>query len=172
MDTRCRPRTGADESLSGYDRETITRLGETDSADVVLVKADGARSRPLKAPNEREPRIPAGTDAVVPVVSASAVGKPLESETVHRPERVAALTGFLSGEEIRPVDVANVLASEEGGRKRVPEGATVVPLINMVDDELERVNREIGRDVLARTDVPRVVLARMIAPESVVAVLD
>lgn len=42
----------------------------------------------------------------------------------------------------------------------------------MVDDELERVGRESGRGVLARTDAPRVVLARMIASEPVVAVLD
>lgn len=157
----------------GYDPEDVARLAETDAADVVLVKADGARTRMLKAPNRREPQIPAGADVVVPIASARVVGEPLDSESVHRPERVAALTGLSPGDEIRSVDVATVLASEEGGRKGVPEDTTVVPLVNMVDDEeLEAVGREIAAAVLARADVPRVVLARMVAPDPVVAVLD
>lgn len=157
----------------GYDPATVTALGDDSPADVVLVKADGARTRLLKAPDRNEPQIPAGTDTVVPVASARVVGKPLGAEHVHRPELVAELTGREEGERIRPVDVATVLASEQGGRKRVPGGATVVPVVNMVDDDdLEATGRDIARAVLERADVPRVVLARMIAPEPVVAVVD
>jgi len=66
------------------------------------VKADGARTRLLKAPNEREPQIPASADRVVPVASAGAVGEPLTAETVHRPERVAAITDAAVGDGSRP----------------------------------------------------------------------
>jgi len=81
------------------------------------VKADGARTRLLKAPNEREPQIPASADRVVPVASAGAVGEPLTAETVHRPERVAAITDAAVGDEITPELVGRVLAHEEGGLK-------------------------------------------------------
>ena len=157
----------------GYDPATVTALGDGSAADVVLVKADGARTRLLKAPKENEPQLPAGADVVVHIASARVVGKALDDEHVHRPELVAELTGRATGERIRPVDVATVLTSERGGRKRVPVDATVVPVVNMVDDDdLAATGREIARAVLERADVPRVVLTRMTAPEPVVAVVD
>jgi probable selenium-dependent hydroxylase accessory protein YqeC len=99
---------------------------------------------------------------VIPVASAKAVGKPLTETHVHRPERVADLTDLSVGDPIRPVDIAAVLASREGGRRRVPPSATVVPLVNMVDDEdLAATGRAIATEIHDRADVPRVVLAQM-----------
>ena len=142
-------------------------------ADAVLVKADGARTRLFKAPGDREPRLPPGTDTVVPIASAKVVGEPLTADAVHRVDRVAEVTGLEPGETVRTADVATVLASDRGGRKDVPRGATVVPLVNMVDDaDLEAVGQEVADRVLASADVPRVVLARMTADDPVVAVVE
>jgi probable selenium-dependent hydroxylase accessory protein YqeC len=155
----------------GYDRETVDELA--DCGDPVLVKADGARMREFKAPSDREPQIPSSADAVVPIASAHVVGEPLDDERVHRVDRVSALTGRDPGDELRPADVAAVLASEDGGRKGVPDGATVVPLINMVDDDdLEATAREVAAEVLARADVPRVVLAEMRSDDPLVGVVE
>ncbi|USZ66919.1 selenium cofactor biosynthesis protein YqeC [Halorussus salilacus] len=155
----------------GYDRETVDELAR--HADSLLVKADGARMREFKAPDDREPRIPAAADTVVPIASAHVVGEPLGDERVHRVDRVAALTGREPGETLGPADVAAVLASRDGGRKGVPEDATVVPLINMVDDDaLEATARDIAAELLARADVPRVVLAEMRADEPLVGVVE
>jgi probable selenium-dependent hydroxylase accessory protein YqeC len=158
----------------GYDPETVGDLAAAHDGPV-LVKADGARTRWLKAPNEREPQIPAAADTVLPVASARVVGKPLSEEHVHRPERVAAVTDREMGETLRPEDVAAVLASEEGGLKDVPEGATATPVVNMVDTpELEEVAREIAEEVLDRASesVSRVVLTRMVAEDPVVVVVE
>ena len=103
----------------GYDPGTVDELA--DCGDPVLVKADGARMREFKAPSDREPQIPSSADAVVPIASAHAVGQPLDDERVHRVDRVAALTGRDPGDELRPADVAVVLADENGGRKGVPD---------------------------------------------------
>ena len=157
------PERERDDRYLGYDRETVTAIRAT-----VLTKADGARTRLLKAPDEREPQVPATADTVIPVASAKVVGKPLASEHVHRPERVADLTGLDLGETIGPDDVGAVLAHRLGGRKRVPLTATVVPLVNMVDDdELAETGREIAAAVHDRADVSRVVLARMADPRVV-----
>ncbi|WP_435361147.1 selenium cofactor biosynthesis protein YqeC [Haloarchaeobius sp. DFWS5] len=117
----------------GYDPETVADLAANVSVPV-LVKADGARSRWLKAPNEREPQVPATADAVCPVASVRVVGEPLAEERVHRPERVAAVTGRAVGDELTADDVARVLTHPDGGLKDVPDDATVVPILNMVDD--------------------------------------
>lgn len=157
----------------GYEPETVDDLAASGVADAVLVKADGARTRWLKAPNEREPQIPSTADTVIPIASARVVGKSLSAEHVHRPERVAAITGLDVGEKIRPADVATVVTSERGGFKDIPPDATVVPLVNMVDDaQLASIGREIAEEILDRRDVSRVVLARMIDDDPIVDVVD
>lgn len=158
----------------GYDSDVVDELADTRGADPVLVKADGARTRLFKAPSDREPQIPESADTVIPIASARAVGKPLSAEHVHRPERIAAITGRRIGETVRAEDVARVLADERGGLKGVPEGATVVPLVNMVDDEsLRATGEEIADGILERTDsVSRVVLAQMTADDPIVSVVE
>ncbi|SEP20891.1 probable selenium-dependent hydroxylase accessory protein YqeC [Halogranum amylolyticum] len=167
------PEQEREDRYRGYDPSLVTAIRASGHADAVFVKADGARTRWLKAPNEREPRIPAMADTVIPIASAKAVGKPLTEEYVHRPERVAAVTGLDVGDTVGPDDVAAVLASREGGRKKVPPRATVVPLVNMVDDAgLEGVAREIAAGVHERVDVPRVVLAQMNADDPLIDVVE
>ena len=168
------PEQEFEDRYRGYDPETVEDLARAHNGPV-LVKADGARMREFKAPAENEPRIPESADTVVPVASAHIVGESLDEESAHRPERVAALTDIEMGEEVTPEVVGQVLAHADGGLKGVPPGATVVPLVNKVDDEAdERVAREIADTVLAETDrsvVPRVVLARM-ADAELVAVCE
>ncbi|MFB6108978.1 MAG: selenium cofactor biosynthesis protein YqeC [Haloplanus sp.] len=155
------PEQEREDRYRGYDRALVSAIGAA-SPGPVLVKADGARTRLLKAPNEREPQVPATADTVVPVASARVVGKPLDEAHVHRPERVADITGLSVGDPVGTEDVGAVLASRAGGQKGVPPEATVVPLVNMVDDEeLEAVGRDVAETVHARADVERVVLARM-----------
>ncbi|EMA68227.1 anaerobic dehydrogenase cluster protein [Halorubrum aidingense JCM 13560] len=164
------PGRDRDDRYRGYDPETVDALAAAHDGPV-LVKADGARTRLLKAPNDREPQIPSGADTVVPVASVGAVGEPLSAETVHRPERVAALVDADLGDEITPELIGRVLAHERGGLKGIPPGATPVPLLNAVDDDAdEAVAREISAVVHEHADVPRVVLARMI-DETVVDVV-
>ena len=154
-------RDGDRDRYLGYETGTVDDLaGSTDAP--ILVKADGARRRWLKAPADDEPQVPDSASVVVPVASVRAVGEDLSEERVHRPERVAALTGLDPGEEIRPDDVTTVLTHEAGGLKGVPDGATVRPLLNMVDsDDLEATAREIAADVVAHPRVEAVVLGRM-----------
>lgn len=157
----------------GYDPTTVDALAARSDVEAVLVKADGARTRWLKAPNEREPRIPETTDTVVPIASARVVGEPLTDTHVHRPDRVGSITGLAAGDRIEAEDVAAVLASDRGGLASVPSGATVVPLINMADDAaLEAVARDVAAAIHELVDVPRVVLASMADEDPVVAVVD
>ena len=164
------PEQEREDRYRGYDPEVIDRLGELDVP--ILVKADGARMRRFKAPDDHEPRLPETADTVVAIASAHVVGEPLSEDLVHRVPEVGRITGLEPGEEITAAAVADVLASHRGGRKDVPNGATYVPLLNMVDDaDLEAKAREVAREIHDRTDVPRVVLAEMRAEDPVVDVV-
>ncbi|WP_336036928.1 selenium cofactor biosynthesis protein YqeC [Halobacterium yunchengense] len=165
------PEREREDRYRGYEPERIADLAAAD-ADAVLVKADGARTRRLKAPGDHEPRIPDCADVVVPIASVRAVGEPLTAAVAHRPERVAAVTGREVGDEIRAADVATVLAHPDGGLKDVPDGATVVPLVNMADDAaLVDTATEIAAGVHERADVDRVVVASLKADDPVKAVV-
>ncbi|MGH6876000.1 MAG: selenium cofactor biosynthesis protein YqeC, partial [Rhizomicrobium sp.] len=68
--------------------QVVALLAEAGFA-LTLVKADGARMRLIKAPSDNEPCLVEGAATVLALVSAHAIGLPLSSRHVHRPERVA-----------------------------------------------------------------------------------
>jgi molybdenum cofactor cytidylyltransferase len=110
----------------------VDRIAALDGVDVVIVEADGARMRSFKSPAEHEPVVPSSTTLVVPMAAIEAVGRPLDEVTVHRPERVIALTGAALGDPITPRMLATILAHPRGGLQHVPAGVRAVPLLNKV----------------------------------------
>ena len=79
--------------------------------DYVLVEADGAARRPLKAHASHEPVIPAEANQTICVVGASGFGQPIV-QAAHRPERYAALAGVPETAEATPETEAAVLRAE------------------------------------------------------------
>jgi len=121
----------------GLRPEVIDQVAAAAGVDALIAEADGARTLPFKAPAEHEPVIPASTTLVVPLVGIDAIGQPLDEAHVHRPERVAALTGSELGRPVTPEMVAAVLTHPQGGLKGVPGQARVVGLINKVHTQAE-----------------------------------
>jgi probable selenium-dependent hydroxylase accessory protein YqeC len=158
----------------GYDTAVADDLAAEGLADAVLVKADGARNREFKAPGENEPQIPPTADTVLPVVSAHVEGEKLTESLVHRPERVVELTDLAMGEHILAEQVAQVLTHPEGGLKSVPDVATVVPVINKVDEAgHEAAGNRIATQLLQHDRIDRVALTQFADPEDpLVAVLE
>jgi probable selenium-dependent hydroxylase accessory protein YqeC len=129
--------------------------------------------RLIKAPDPDEPVFPPEPATVLPVVSVRAIGRALEPATAHRPERVARVTGAAPGEPLAAIHLARLLASEEGSLHQTGT-ATVVPIINMVDDDAaHHVAREVAHSALAMTRrFDRVVLAAMTADQPLVEVVS
>ncbi len=127
-----------------------------------FVKADGARTRLIKAPADDEPQLPASVTTVIPVVSAHALGQPLTDRIAHRPDRIAQVTGARLGEVLTPSHLARLFSSDQGLLKAVGQ-ADVVPVINMVDtEELRALATDTARKALRLTDrFEYVVLAAM-----------
>jgi len=80
-------------------------------ADHVIVEADGAAGRPLKAHRLWEPVIPSCSDLTVCLVGASGIGKPV-SEACHCPELFADLAGISVNDPVRIENIATVLNRE------------------------------------------------------------
>ena len=79
--------------------------------EYILVEADGAARKPMKAHAFHEPVIPAEANQVICVVGASGFGKAIEA-CVHRPERYAELAGVDCSMLVTPETQAAVLQTE------------------------------------------------------------
>lgn len=80
-------------------------------ADYVLVEADGAAHRPLKAHESHEPVIPPEAGRTVCMIGISGFGQVIR-KAAHRPKRFAELAGMCPEDTATPEAVSMVLAAE------------------------------------------------------------
>src|SRR6266581_7774359 len=132
------------DKLAGLQPDQPYELLMKSGADVVIVEADGARHRMIKAPAEHEPVVPPQTNVALLMMNAEAINQPLSAELAHRSERVAAVVGISQGEMLTPDRVARLMTSEQGGMKGVPERAEVYVLITHVTAEQENAVQELA----------------------------
>ncbi|MBD5147241.1 MAG: putative selenium-dependent hydroxylase accessory protein YqeC [Oscillibacter sp.] len=83
----------------------------------ILVEADGAARRPLKAHAPHEPVIPPQANQTILVAGASGFGRPIR-ESVHRPEIYAALAG-VSQEDLASPETEAAAAGREALHDRI-----------------------------------------------------
>ncbi|HEV7122457.1 MAG TPA: selenium cofactor biosynthesis protein YqeC [Rhodanobacter sp.] len=135
---------------AGIRPELVAQVHAAQMFDLLLVKADGARHRLIKAPADGEPIYPPGTELVLYLVSAHVLGRQLNSGIAHRMEEFIALTGAAEGTVIRPEHIVSLLTSAAGALKGIAQGMRVVPVINRVDTpERRRQARAIAERALS-----------------------
>jgi probable selenium-dependent hydroxylase accessory protein YqeC len=124
------PDTG---KLIGFGPDVIDALWKRHLFRWIVVEADGAAGRPLKAPADHEPVIPACTSCLVGLAGLSGIGQPLTDQWVFRPERFAELTGILRDAAVTETAVANVLTHKNGLFKNAPIEAARIAFLNQAD---------------------------------------
>jgi molybdenum cofactor cytidylyltransferase len=161
------------DKVSGVSPDTIDILAGSRRFDVIINEADGSRMLPLKAPAAHEPVIPLCTTLVIPTAGLDVLAQPLGDDTVHRAELISQLTGTALGQPVTPNTVARLLCHPEGGLKKVPAQARVVPLLNKVDEKLGRDGLKGARDIAYKLlrcgQVDSVVIGSMRRAEAPVA---
>ncbi len=100
--------------LVGYDPMDLAPLRDTPLFDLVLIEADGARMRPVKAPASHEPVIPSHTQMVVGCIGLDCLGTPLDETHAHRPQLLADLSGQPLGQPITQDTLTCLLAAPNG----------------------------------------------------------
>ncbi|SBV96865.1 conserved hypothetical protein [uncultured delta proteobacterium] len=127
------PPDGDPAKVHGYAPEVIDELHRRGAASRIIVEADGAAGRPLKAPADHEPVIPATTGAVIAVIGLSCFCKPFSAAAVFRPERVSAITGLSPEDAITPGAVVALITHREGLFKNTPPQALRLLFCNQAD---------------------------------------
>lgn len=170
------PTDDIQDKAPGVPAATVEAMSRIPGVDAVLVEADGARMRPLKAPADHEPVVPACTTLLAPVVGLDVLGQPLTEAYVHRPARVAALTGLGPGAPITPEIIAHLLGHAQGGLKGRPTGARVTPLLNKLDllsaEQRGQVSARLAQRLLQQTaGINEVILGAVATPVPVAKVV-
>jgi probable selenium-dependent hydroxylase accessory protein YqeC len=120
--------------LKGITPELVSQLIKLDPTIYIIVEADGAACRPLKAPNPTfEPVIPQDTSLVIPVIGIDALGCELKEQYVFRSEIAAKLTGLSLGEAVSANTIVNLLLHPSGIIRGSPDQARIIPFINKID---------------------------------------
>ena len=161
--------------LNGVSPELIAKLAELKQMFYIIIEADGAARKSLKAPNPTEPVIPRQTSLVIPVVGVDAVGCRLTEEEVFRPEIVSRLLGLPLGEIISAEAIAFLITHAQGITKGSPAQARIVPFINKADlDPGLSKGRDLADKILARRhpQVTRVILGQARLPNPVAGVIS
>lgn len=126
--------TADPKKISGLPPEVIERLHASRVFEWIIVEADGAAGRPLKAPADHEPVIPGCTGWLVGTVGLSALGKPLTDQWVFRPELFAHITGLPAGAAVTEEAIAAALGHAQGILKGAPNGCRCLAFLNQADD--------------------------------------
>ena len=118
--------------------------------DFIVVEADGAKRKPIKAPTDYEPVIPRSTTAVIGVIGLDCLGKPVSEDIIHRCELFCACTGRKSGEMIDRESIIRLIMGENGLFKSAPAASRKIVLLNKADTEVltqqgQQIVRELTR---------------------------
>jgi len=159
--------------LQGISPELVAKLGEVNRISYIIVEADGAAGKPLKAPAQWEPVIPSNTSLVVPIAGVDALGCRLTDIDVFRPEIVSRLTGLPLGEVVSADVIAILITHPKGITKGSPAHARIVPFINKVnsDGDLSR-GKTLASKILnmGHPQIDRVILGQAKSADQVVEV--
>ena len=121
--------------LKGFSPEKIDVLWQFGIFRWIIVEADGAAGRALKAPALHEPVIPKCTQWAIGICSLEAVGKPLSENWVFRPQQVSKITGLALGKPINESAIADVFLSPDGVLKNAPASAKRFAFLNQADSQ-------------------------------------
>jgi probable selenium-dependent hydroxylase accessory protein YqeC len=100
------------------------------AVSAILVEADGAAGRSLKAPREGEPVLPPHTTLLVPVVGIDVLGRLLDEGNVFRSEIAARILKKPKGSPVTCGMIAALLRELIKGK---PSTARVIPFLNKMD---------------------------------------
>ncbi len=118
---------------NGIPHDLAPGLLRASGADVLIVEADGARRRLLKAPAAHEPAMPPSATLLIPVACLAAVGRPLTDRHVHRPQIVAEILGIALDTPLTIDHVLTLLLDPRAGRKAAPPTARLWPAVTATD---------------------------------------
>jgi len=104
--------------IRGVSIEYLEELQKKGIFDIILIEADGARMKALKAPASHEPVVPSFTTMTIGLIGLDSISMPLDEEHVHRPEILSSILEVDPPHLIDKDDIIKIIVHKEGIFKR------------------------------------------------------
>ncbi len=159
--------------IKGFTPKELTYIPKSGIFDIILVEADGARGKPIKAPSEYEPVIPLDTDIVAGVIGMDCIDTIINSTNVHRPEIFTKITGSSIGDILETQMVIKLLESALGIFKGTSPKSRKIVIFNK-SDTADRISKakEIAENISKSLNIERVLITSMTGNDPVMAVIE
>ena len=168
--TMARYKLSDEGKLGGFSPQTIDVIRDSRLFQWIIVEADGAAGRPLKAPAEHEPVVPVSTTAVVGLAGLSGFGKPLSDRWVFRPDHFVEVAGINYNETINEDAIARTFSHRNGIFKNSSMRTRRSVFLNQADlPEGRAAGQRIAKLLLkdSGAEIKRVVLGQLTAESPV-----
>lgn len=160
--------------LKGVSQGLVNDLWNLNTIDVILIEADGAAGRPLKAPEEKEPVIPSETTLVIATLGIDGMGVKLNEENAFRAEQISKITGIPIGEKITEEAMSDLITHPEGIFKGAPFSSRVIAFLNKVDIPEGLIKaKQLAEKVIEKRhpQIERIVLGQLKASPKIMGVI-
>ena len=171
--TMARARMPDKGKLLGLPPSAIDTLWASNLFRWIVVEADGAAGRPLKAPADHEPVIPDCTSCLVGLAGLNGIGRPLTDQWIFRPEHFAELSGIDLNSRVSETALADIFTHNKGLFKNAPGSATRIAFLNQADTPEDLgAGQRIARLLIEkpRTGLDRVIIGRTQADSPVLEI--
>jgi len=121
--------------LNGLNPSVIENVLHSGLFDFIIIEADGAARRSLKACAPHEPVVPQFSDRIVALAGLDAVAKPLTDEWVFRPSIFSRITGLESGQDITESSIALAMVYDMSSLSETRGESLKIAFLNKADNE-------------------------------------
>lgn len=126
-----------DNKIVGVDKDYLDNLYSENRFQFILIEADGAKEKPLKAPNETEPIIPLKTNINIGIIGGDALDRKINA-VCFREDIFNNITGKSSGDLVDDESIVKLLNHDKGLFKDTPKNAKRYFIISKCDDNSKR----------------------------------
>ncbi len=159
--------------IDGFTPDELKQIQSSGNFDIILVEADGARGKPVKAPAKYEPVIPLDTDIVTGVIGMDCIGTFINNQNVHRPEIFTKITGSSIDDVLETQMLNKLIKSPSGIFKGTSPKSRKIVIFNK-SDTADRIlkAREIAKGISGSLDIERILITSMTGNDPVMAVIE
>ncbi len=142
----------SDNKLEGYTIDEIDDLANSNLFDIIIVEADGANRKSIKAPGINEPVIPINTNIIIGVIGLDSIGKRANSDNVHRIDEFLEVIDGRENQLITIDNIVSVINNKNGMFKNCSELVKKAVILNKKDTidikQIEEINNIIQSGVI------------------------
>jgi probable selenium-dependent hydroxylase accessory protein YqeC len=160
--------------LKGVSSGLVNELWASHEIDYLIIEADGASGRTIKAPRKGEPVIPSETTLVVAILGVDGVNMELNEENAFQAELISKMTGIPIGGRMTDEAMAILMTDPKGISKEAPSSARIVAFLNKVDlSEGITKAKSIAEKILKKKhpQIERVVLGQLKKERAIVEII-